>query len=130
MKYRYLGGIMSGNSNEKKPHGWLFKNFIGGMIFSYLVWVALIIFYDKNGGDLGIPVFVLCAFAIIPGIIGAIGYVLVKLWQDWLYSHFVFFTRINPFTIFLFRYIIYPALGCVVAPFVVLLLVLNLMGKA
>lgn len=24
---------MSGNSNEKKPHGWLFKNFIGGLFF-------------------------------------------------------------------------------------------------
>ena len=27
--------MSSGNSNEKKPHGWLFKNFIGDCFFSY-----------------------------------------------------------------------------------------------
>lgn len=120
---------MSENSKEKKPHGWFFKNFIVGIIFSYVVWVAVIIFYDKHGGNLGYPVFALCALAIIPGVIGAIGYVLVKLWQDWLYSHFVFFTRINPLTIITFRYIIYPALGCFLFPFALLILVMTLKGE-
>lgn len=120
---------MSENSKEKKPLGWFFKNFIGGMIFSYVVWVALIIFYDKHGGNFGRPVFVLCAFAIIPGIVGAFGYILVKLWQNWLYSHFVFFTRMNPLTLITFRYIIYPALGCFLFPFALYCLYLTIKGE-
>lgn len=107
---------MSENSKEKKPHGWFFKNFIGGMIFSYVVWVVVFVVFKFNESA-GFPKLATYAIAIIPGAIGAIGYVLVKLWQDWLYSHFVFFTKINPITIFLFRYIIYPAIGCLLFPF-------------
>lgn len=108
---------MSENSKEKRPHGWFFKNFIVGIIFLYVVWVIVLLFGLKFRELEGLTKLAPFAIAIVPGICGAMGYVLVKLWQDWLYSHFVFFTKINPITIFLFRYIIYPAIGCLLFPF-------------
>ena len=122
---------MSGNSNEKRPHGRLFWNFITGLFFSCVLWIVIAVLFDKVGNESKeIPTLLLYVFAIILGICGSMGFVLVNLWQDWVYSHFVFFTRINPFTLFLFRYIIYPALGCIAFPFVIFYLVMKLMGKA
>lgn len=123
---------MSGDLNkEKRPHGRLFWNFITGLFFSCVLWIVIAVLFDKVGNESKeIPTLLLYVFAIILGICGSMGFVLVNLWQDWVYSHFVFFTRINPFTLFLFRYIIYPALGCIAFPFVIFYLVMKLMGKA
>ena len=126
---------MSGDLNkEKRPHGRLFWNFIGGLFFSFILWGLFIFLVVRTGGlgdeYKGLSILLYCGIGIILGIFGAMGYVLVNLWQDWVYSHFVFFTRINPFTLFLFRYIIYPALGCIAFPFVIFYLVMKLMGKA
>lgn len=96
------------------------------MIFSYVVWVIVLIVF-KFGESVGLPKLATYAVAIVPGICGAMGYILVKLWQDWVYSHFMF--KIHPFSAFLYRYIVYPALGCIVFPFALLLLVMKLMGK-
>lgn len=115
---------MSENSKEKKPLGWFFKNFIGGIIFSYAVWAALFLVYNK---DSSIAINLL--IAIIPGICGAMGYVLVKLWHDYLYSHFLIFSRINPLTLVLFRYIIWPAVGCILFPFALYILYLKIKGE-
>lgn len=91
---------MSENSKEKKPHGWFFKNFIVGIIFLFPFAILILVMTLKG-----------------------------ELWQDWLYSHFVFFTRINPITIFLFRYIIYPAIGCFLFPCALFFLFLKLKGE-
>lgn len=119
---------MSENSKEKKPHGWFFKNFIVGIIFSSVVWGAFLFLLNKNENN-ALSILMTCLAALGLGICGAMGYVLVKLWQDWLYSHFVFFTRINPITIFLFRYIIYPAIGCFLFPCALFFLFLKLKGE-
>lgn len=106
---------MSEDSKQKKPHGWFFKNFIFGIVFSYAVWVALLIFaFNKNDSVVNNLL-----SSIIPGILGTFGYVLVKFFSDWFYSHFIVFTR-NALTFLLFRYIVWPAVGCFLFPALIL----------
>lgn len=122
---------MSENSNKKKPHGRLFKNFIGGLFFSCIFW-GVFIFLGFAGvlGDeyTGLSILLYCGISIILVISGTIGYVLVKLWNDFFYSHFTVFTR-HPIMLLLNRYIIEPAIGVIAFPFLILYLVMKLMGE-
>ncbi|MCH5282433.1 MAG: hypothetical protein J1E59_02125 [Treponema sp.] len=124
---------MSGNSNEKRPHGRLFKNFIGGLFFSFILWGLFIFLVVRTGGlgdeYKGLSILLYCGIGIILGIFGAMGYVLVKLWSDFFYSHFIVFTR-SPILLLLTRYIIDPAIGVFVFPILIFCLVMKLMGKA
>lgn len=114
---------MSENPKQKGPLGRFLKNFIGGLILSYAVWaVVLICGFNENASIVRILL-----RAIIPGVVGAIGYVLMKLYTDWLYTHFVFFTR-SPFMFLLNKYIINPLISVIGFPFLILLLMENLKG--
>lgn len=123
---------MSGNSNEKRPHGRLFKNFIGGLFFSFILWGLFIFLFVRTGrlgnGYKGLSILFYCGIGIILGIFGAMGYVLVKLWSDFFYSHFIVFTR-SPILLLLTRYIIDPAIGVFVFPILIFCLVMKLMGN-